>query len=173
VNVHLPSPLSQPEQYWNELTDLKVNAAYIHLYRDSLGRWVTGLGTLKAVTSGAGIAAWVIWREFAFVWGAMIAASQLADALKDVFPFAKKHKSASEYSTKLDNLFIDVQLEWENISSGRYSPVETMNRLHQLRKMLKEVEQRSFPDGLASRPALLAQAKQEAEAYLTSTYGIK
>jgi hypothetical protein len=37
-----------------------------------------------------------------FVWGANIAASQVADALKDVFPFAKKHKAASALAMTLD-----------------------------------------------------------------------
>ena len=169
----LQSSLSQKQQYWNELTDLKVDAAYIRLYRDSFGRWVTALGTLKAVASSAGIAAWVIWREFAFVWATIIAASQLADALKEVFPFAKKHKSACEYAMKLENLFIDVQFEWENIDSGRFSPTEVGRRLHQLRKMLKEAEQRYFPDGLATREEFLLQARQEAEEYFKSTYGVK
>jgi hypothetical protein len=173
MNVNIPSHLSQREQYWNELTDLKVNAVYIRRYRDTFGRWVIFLGIVKAVASSAGIAAWVVWKEFAFAWGAIIAASQLADALKDVFPFARKHKAASEYAMRLDNLFIDVQFDWGNIESGRYSSAETMRRLHQLRKLLKEVEQRNFPDGLATRPALLAEAKQEAESYLRSTYGIK
>jgi hypothetical protein len=88
--------------YWNQMTSLKVDAAYIRLYRDSLGRWVTWLGALKAVASCGGIAAWVIWKEYAFIWGAIIAASQVADALKDVFPFVKKHRAACEHAVTLN-----------------------------------------------------------------------
>lgn len=68
----------------------------------------TGLGALKAIASCMGIAAWAVWREYAFVWGVVIAASQVADALKDVFPFAKKHKAACEHGMSLERLFIDV-----------------------------------------------------------------
>jgi hypothetical protein len=173
MNVKLQPPPPQKQQYWNELTDLKVDAVYVRLYRDSLGRWVAALGTLKAIASSAGIAAWVIWRQFAFVWAAIIAASQLADALKDVFPFAKRHKAACEYAVKLDNLFIDVQFEWENIDSGRHSAIEVRKRLHQLRKLLKESEQRYFPDGLATHKEFLVQAKREAEEYFKSKYDVK
>jgi hypothetical protein len=173
MNAHLPSPLSQRQQYWNELQDLRMDATYIRLYRDSLGRWVTGLGVLKAITSCAGIAAWVIWKEYAFIWGAIIAASQVADALKDVFPFAKKHKAASEHAMMLDSIFIDVQLEWESIKSDRWKDSEVMKRLHGLRKLLHDVERRNFPEGLAKREVLLAHAKQEVETYLKSRYGVK
>ena len=100
------------------MVELKVAAAYTRRYRDALGTWVTGLGTVKAIASSGSIAAWVIWKEYAFVWGMIIAASQVADALKDVFPFAKTHKAASEHTTTLGSIFIDAQLEWESIFPG-------------------------------------------------------
>jgi len=137
-----------------------------------MGKWVTGLGILKAVTSSASIAAWVIWKEYAFVWGAIIAASQLADALKDVFPFAKGHKAARALAMTLDNLFIDVQLEWEYIFSGQYTDQEIMKRLHQLRKLQLDSEKHNFPDGLATRNVQLDQAKRDAADYLKATYGV-
>jgi hypothetical protein len=164
-------PHRQQQLYWKEMINLKADASYIRLYRDSLGRWVTGLGALKAIASCGGIA-WVVWKEYAFVWGAIIAASQLADAVKDVFPFTKKHKAASGYSMTLDYLFNDIQLEWENIFSGRYSDEEIMKLRHKLGKLQLDALQHNFPDGLAADDAFLAQAKQEAEAYFKTTYGV-
>jgi len=119
-----------------------------------------------------GIAAWAIWREYAFVWGAIIAASQLADALKDIFPFTRKHKAASVLATTLDNLFIDVQLEWEYIFSGRLTDEEIMNRLHGLRRSQLDAENHHFPDGLSARTVLFERASQEAWEYFRSTYGV-
>jgi hypothetical protein len=173
MSENASDPHRQQRLYWNEMINLKADASYIRLYRDSQGRWVTRLGTLKAVASSSSIAAWVIWQQYAFVWGAIIAASQLADALKDVFPFAKENKAASTHAMTLDNLFNDTQLEWENIFSGRYSDNEIMTRLHKLRKLQLDALQRNFPDGLPANDAFLAQAKQEAEAYFKSTYGVE
>jgi hypothetical protein len=73
----------------------------------------------------------------------------------------------------IDNLFNDVQLEWENIYSGRYTDEEIMKRLHQLRKLRLDALQHNFPDGLAARNALAVQAKQTAEDYFETTYGVK
>lgn len=170
---NVPVPLPQREQYWNELTDLKVNAVYIRLYRDSYGKWLTGLRVLKAVTSSSGIAAWVIWKEYAIVWGVILAASQVADALKDVFPFAKKYRAASEYASTLDNLLIEIQLEWEKILISNTRDGEVMKLLHRLRRSMKEAERRSFPDGLAKREDLVDSARLEADEYLRSRYDVK
>ena len=171
-NEITPDPHRQQQLYWKEMINLKADASYIRLYRGSLGRWVTGLGALKAIASCGGIAAWVVWKEFAFVWGAIIAASQVADALKDVFPFAKKHKAASGYSMTLDYLFNDIQLEWENIFSGRYTDEEIMKLRHKLGKLQLDALQHNFPDGLAADETALAEAKQEAEDYFRTTYGV-
>src|SRR5271154_6548738 len=91
----------QQSLYWNQMIELKVAAGYIRRYRDDVGKQVTRLGTLKAIASSAGIAAWAVWKEYAFLWGVIIALSQVADALKEVFPFTKIHKAASEHTISL------------------------------------------------------------------------
>src|SRR5271166_1107670 len=112
------NPHRQQQLYWAQMVELKVAACYIRRYRDYLGSWVSAVGTLRAIASSGAIAAWALWQEYALVWGAIIAASQVADALRDVFPFTKKHKAASEHTITLNSMFIDAQLEWENIFSG-------------------------------------------------------
>jgi len=165
-------PHRQQQLYWNQMYQLKVAAIYIRLYRDHLGKRVTGLGALKAIASCTGIAAWAIWRQYAFVWGAIIAASQVADALKDIFPFSKKHKAACEHAMMLDSLFIDVQLEWESVFSHRFTDDEIMERLHRLRKLQFNAEKLHFPDGLATKVALFDRATQEAWGFFRSTYDV-
>jgi hypothetical protein len=162
----------QQQLYWNQMIELRVAAGYIRRYRDRLGGWVTRLGTLKAIASSGGIAAWAIWREHAFVWGTIIAASQVADALKEVFPFTKTHKAASEHAITLDSIFIDAQSEWESIFSGRYSNDQIINRRHKLMKLQHDAERHNFPYGLAAKTALFAEAQQEARDYFAATYGV-
>lgn len=162
----------QQQLYWNQMIELKVAVEYIRLYRDDLGRWVTSLGTVKAIASSGSIAAWAIWREYAFVWGAIIAIAQVVDALKDVFPFTKTYKSASEHAIALGSIFIDAQLEWESIFSGRYTDDQIANRRHKLMKLQHEAERHSFPNGLSTREALFKEAESEAKAYFESMYGI-
>ncbi len=155
------------------MVELKVAAAYIRRYRDDLGTWVTRLGVLKAVASNGGIAAWVVWREYAFVWGAIIAASQLADVLKEVFPFTKTHRASSEHTVALNSMLIDAQLEWENIFSGRYSDEQISSRRHKLMKLQHDAERKAFPSGLPFKEKLFAAAQSEAKEYFATMYGVE
>jgi hypothetical protein len=130
------------------------------------------LGTIRAIASSGSIAAWALWKEYAFVWAVIIATSQVLDALKDVFPFTKKHKAASAHTTALGTMFIDAQLEWESIFNGRYTDDQIMNRRHKLMKLQHDAEGNNFPDGLATQDALFAQAQQEAKDYFKATYDV-
>ncbi len=150
------------------MIELKVAAGYMRRYRDETGKWVTSLGTLKAIASSGGIAAWAIWREHEFVWGAIIAASQLTDALKEVFPFTRIHKAVSEHTISLDSMFIDSLLEWENIFSGKYSDEQISNRRHKLMKLQHDAERKSFPTGLPVKEKLFAAAQSEAQDYFAT-----
>jgi len=163
----------QQALYWAKLCDLKVAASYMRRYRDYLGRWVTAIATVRAIASSVSIAAWAVWKDHPLVWGTIIAAAQVADAIKDVFPVVKRYKAASEYTVTLDSLFIDAQLEWENIYSGKYSDDQVLTRLHKLRKLHHDAEARMMKDGLPIRKDLFRQAREEADQFLETTYGVK
>ncbi len=115
----------------------------------------------------------VIWKEQAFVWGAVIAASQLADALKEVFPFTKIHRAASEHTIGLDSMFIDALLEWENIFSGKYSDEQISNRRHKLMKLQHDAERKAFPAGLPVKEKLFAAAQVEAREFFAGMYAVE
>lgn len=169
----IAEPHRQQQLYWREMIELKVAAAYIRRYRDDVGTWMTRLDTLKAIASSGGIAAWAIWRQYAFVWGTIIALSQVADALKEVFPFAKVHKAAGDHSAALSSMLIDAQLEWENISCGQYTEQQISIRRHKLMKPQLDAERKAFPNGLGGNDRLFADAQAEAKEYFAVMYGIK
>jgi hypothetical protein len=166
-----PNPERARELYWRQLIYLKTDSVYMRLYRDNRAKWVTRLGILKAVASSGGIGLWVIWKEYAFVWATIIAASQVADALKDEFPFIRQHRAASEHMLFLDRLLIDAELEWQSVFTGRYTDDEVLNRWHKLRMLQHEAERKNFPTGTPPRnEALQEMAEREAADYLRAMY---
>jgi hypothetical protein len=158
--------------YWTKMVELKAGGEYIRRYRTYLGSWVTRLAVVRAIASSASIGAWAVWRQYAFVWGLIIAVSQVLDALRDVFPFAKEHKAASELSIVLDSLFIDAQLEWENIYAGKYDEEQISKRLHKLRTLHHDAECRIFRHGLPLRKNLFAVAERDTASFFRKTYGV-
>lgn len=162
----------QQDLYFKELFQLKVHCEYIRRYRDALSKKVTAFAILRAVASSGGIAGWAIWREYAFVWGAIIAASQLADALKEVFPYTVRHRAANGLSRDLDALFIEAQFEWESVYSAKLTNEEITERRRKLMQLRHDIEGKHVPSGdLPLRADLFALAEKDAISYLENLFG--
>lgn len=86
----LEEPSREQLIYWQEFVQLKADTCYVRDYRNYLGKWVTVTSTIRAIASMGGIAGWLIWKQYAWVWACIVAASQFIDALKNVFPFYKR-----------------------------------------------------------------------------------
>jgi len=162
----------QQELYWKQLIELKVTALYTRLYRDLLGRRVALVATVRAIASSASIGVWAVWKQYPLVWGGIIALSQVADAVKDVFPINKKQKSASELTIALDRIFIDAQFEWEGIFAGKLSDEQIAGRLRKLRRLQHDTESHHFKEGLPHRKTLQRAAEEEATGFFDNVYGV-
>ena len=113
----------------------------MRLFRNRLARRVKTLDTLKAVASSGAIAAWIVWRDYPLLWSGIIAAAQVADALKGVFPFTSIYQGAIA--------------------------ADTINkRRTKLRKLQLEAERKHFPDGFEPGRKLVELAAEEARAYI-------
>jgi hypothetical protein len=162
----------QQDLYWKELFQLKIACEYLRRYRSILARWVTVFDALKAFTSSGAIGGWVIWKEYAFFCGAMIAVSQVADALTDVFPFTARLKAANELVMNLDALFIEVLHEWEGVFAARFTNAEITERRRKLMQLRHDLEVKHFPNGgLPKRDDLLTLAEKDTIAYLEAMFG--
>lgn len=142
----------------------------MRLYRNRVGRWVRGVEIVKAVASSGAIAGWVVWRNIPLVWAFIIAAAQLLDALKNVFPFARIHKASSDLTVALELLCFDAEDEWESIRAGGMSAQGIVKARTRLRKLQAAEERRYFPEGLELPPRLVELATREAESYFRITY---
>lgn len=166
-------PSDAQEIYWRGLFQLKADACYIRDYRNSLNKWVTSMATVRAVASAGSIGAWAVWKKYAFIWGSLIAASQVTEALKDVFPFYKRRRALSQWSKTLNRLFIDSQKIWEEIADGQYTNVQIRKLCHQLRSRKDRAEAKYIPDSLNRKNDLFKKAQAEAENFFKSRYDIE
>lgn len=108
------------------------------------------------------------------VWGGIIAGSQVADALKDVFPFTARHKAANDLLTSLEALLIETLYEAEEVCAGRFSGEEVTERRRRLMKSRHDADVRYFPDGnLPERKDLFALAETAAIACFASIFQLR
>jgi hypothetical protein len=109
-------------------------AVCIRLYRNRLARQVKAVETIKAVASSGAIVGWFAFDAYKFLWGCIIAAAQLLEVLKDVFPFAKLHRQAANLTVAPELLLIDAEDEWEKIHIGKIEDEAIIERRTRLRK---------------------------------------
>ncbi len=103
---------------WNELVDLKVACQYTWRYRDSLAAAITRFAVIRDVVSVSPLGTWAVVKSYPMVWGGIIAATQVADALQNATPFATRFRKTNALSAVLDAGLIDCQMEWEAIRTG-------------------------------------------------------
>jgi hypothetical protein len=73
---------------WDELVDLKVGCEYVLRYRDGLAATMTRFAVIRAVVSVSALGTWAAIKSYPMVWGGIIAAAQVADALQTAIPLA-------------------------------------------------------------------------------------
>jgi hypothetical protein len=156
--------------YWGELVQLKVSCEYIRRYRDALGAWVTRLAMIRAVVSVSALGTWAAVKSYPMLWGGIIAAAQVADALQNATALAARHRGTSALVMTLDALFIDCQMEWEDIFAGTLDEGEVLKRRHAIMKRRHEADVKNLPGGLPIRKKLFDLAEADALTYLAATY---
>jgi len=166
-----PPDHRQQDLYFNELFQLKVQCEYIRRYRNILSGWVTRFAVVRAIASSGSIGGWVIWKDLAFVWGAIIAVSQVSDALKDAIPYTARNKAATALLMDLDALFIETLFEWESVYAGAFTNGQITERRRKLMELRHDLEWKHFPTAdLPRNPALLPLAERDAIDYLENMF---
>jgi hypothetical protein len=162
-----PAKHRQQELYWQQLVQLKAACEYVRRYRNRLALWETRIGALRALASSSAIAAWAVVQAHPLLWGGIIAAAQVADALKDVFPLSARRRSTSELVAVLDTMFIETLHEWESVRAGQLSDREIADRWLRLMQRRHEVETKCLATtSLPERRDLMMLANADAKAYL-------
>lgn len=160
-----------PDLYWRELKQLKASAIAIRLYRNRMQSRLRWVELIKAIAGNGAIAAWVIFKEHPLLWSGIIAAAQLLDAVKGVFPFSALQKQAGNLTVALELLLIDAQDQWEGIFAGTLTEAEIATALGRIRRLKVEAEHKHFPDGLELPRDIIELATQEARDYFAQNYG--
>jgi hypothetical protein len=107
------------------------------------------------------------------LWGGIIAAAQVADALQNAIPFAARFRGTNALSATLDALFIDCQMEWEEIYTGALAESEITRRRHKVMMLRHAADLKNLPNGLPMRKSIFKLAEADADAYFRSLFPVE
>ena len=158
--------------YWQELADLKRDARYIDLCHERTEHINRVIDGFTAITSSAAIGAWVVWKDLSWIWGFLIAASQVLHAIKEYLPYKKRLRALSSLSPDLNALSLVAENDWFKVSRGLLEELEIHDLYMKLKKKKQEAVHKNFPGtSLPLAKKLLACADQDTENYLRTYYG--
>lgn len=159
------------KKYWQELYDLKAHSNYVGVYRHKTEVIDRGTKMFLAIASSASIGAWVIWQKYSFVWASIIALSQVVNALKPFLPYKSRLKALNGLSHDLEELCIQVEMRWYDVSGGHITAEEINKLQYDFRlKKLKAYKKHLGDFVLPHNPAYLKTAEDRASQHFTNYY---
>lgn len=159
------------QRFWKEFYQLKVQINFVQklLLQAEQSERMTKM--FIAITSSASIGAWVIWKDFALLWGSIIAGSQVLTVIYPYLPYRERHKSYASILRELEMLFIDAEQKWQTVADGSLTNRQIDKERNFLSKKRNDVLNKFLPSSaFPSKPKIADLSEKEAERYFSYFY---
>lgn len=134
------------EKYWYYMVQIKSSLFYLDIYAEESYKWDRRINAFGAIASSSSIAAWAIWEECSYVWGFIIALSQVLTAVKGYFPFAKRLKLLKPFIDDLKVIYLKMEYEWYRVAGGELTEKEINTLLYAHKKDVSAIEGKYLKD---------------------------
>jgi hypothetical protein len=158
-------------RYWRELDQMKVHVFYLESYLEKTSNYDRWLNMFLAVMANGSIASWVVWKDYSFIWGFLIALSQLINAIKVYFPYQKRLKSLEGITKELETLFLVMETAWFDVSEGKLTEKDIHKQHMDMKKKKQQLTDKYFGGNpLPHDDKLMNKAKDKAAYYFKMFY---
>jgi hypothetical protein len=161
----------QQTRYWNEMVQLKVHIFYLSYHCRSADQRDFWLNCVTAVASSGSIAGWAIWESYGFVWGFVIAISQVIMAVKHLLPYAARKAATNNACKDLERQFIKAESDWYNVAEGMLTEEEIHRKTMAIKKgKLDTANKHLSAMVLPRKENYVCGAAKDAEDYFNALY---
>jgi hypothetical protein len=153
------------------LVEARVHACYLHHYGASSEWRDKSINIFLAVMSSSSIAAWAIWREFTWVWPALIAGSQVVSAVKPFLPYNRQHKVVVILADAIQSICLKIENSWFSVAEGLLPDHQIHEETIEFRGLLLDAERKAM-DGtiLPRKQKFMDMAEVDARRYFETHY---
>lgn len=170
MNNH-QNPTASQNRYWQFMVELSAHIYYLETYLQYYQTIERRIKYYLAIASSSSIATWAIWQKYSFVWAFFIVCSQVVNAVKHLFPFAKRENIIRNILPELHNLFSECELEYYNVANG----LITDHTIHELTIKFKQrkgvIATKLDESVLPESEKLLLEAERKTKIYFQNYYG--
>ena len=159
------------QRFWKELYQLKVQVNFVQKLLLEAEQNERVIRMFLAIASSASIGAWVVWKEFAWLWGAIIAGSQVLTAIYPHLPYKERQKSYASILREIELLFIDAEHKWQSVADGSMGIRQIDKERNILIKRKSDILNKFIPSSVfPSKPKIAEKAEKEAGLYFSYFY---
>ena len=157
--------------YWDNLVQLRAGVYYLQAYQIHSEKWNNRVQAFLAITASSSIGGWAIWQEYGMIWGSLIAASQVVNAVKGFFPFQKRAQAIGSLNTEQERLALEAESKWFSVFEGELSAKAIYELVTDLKQRKLEASHKHFKDQtLPHKPNCEAEAAERTRAYFESYF---
>lgn len=170
------NPHRSQVQYWNELTGIKADIEFLHLYLIESSRIDSFVKILLALASSGGIAGWAIWEDpkMQFFWASLIALSQVVNAISKYLPWEKRVKAIQGAKFGLLEVLSLAERDWYSVSGGSVSAEEIHKLVMNIKDRRNEVTNKYMREiHLPHNKRYMKMAADRADDYFDRYYSVK
>ncbi len=159
------------EKYWNYLVQTKASILYLDIYAEKLYTYDRNINVFSAIASSASIAAWAVWTELSFLWGFIIAISQVVTAVKEFFPLAKRLKLLKSFSENMKRIYIRMEYDWFQVAEGELTEREINELLFSYKKDVMDMENKYLKEEiLVEKIDYMIEADKKCDYYFENNF---
>lgn len=160
-------------RFWNSLDELKQHCFYIYRYKEDLEKHNRNMNMFLAFVSNSSIGAWIIWQELDWLWAAMVAISQVINAVRPYLATENRLKALRSIYPEMESIFLKYENQWYAVSEGRIAEDRIFALVGEMDKEKNQLFNTHL-EGLAlpTRESALDYAKDAARSFFRSRYGI-
>jgi hypothetical protein len=124
---------------WSLLCNCKYKSYYIGHLVTKFQKYDRNINIFLAIASSGSIAAWAVWSIYPWVWGLIIAISQVLSVIKPYIPFFKYVKELNLKLIRIENLNIEIEKLWYKIQRNKISEDDSIEEYFEFQKQLTEI----------------------------------
>ncbi len=162
--------MSTQNSYWIEMDQAIFGKYYILQELRKAEKYHQVLKMFMAFTSSSSIAAWTIWKDLSQLWGAIIALSQVLNAVEKYLPWQKRVSSLTSMYHEYQTLIITLEENWFKVSNGSLTEEEILKLRLKFQQKRSNIEKKCLKETLKKDKKFVDEATKEKDAYLKNHY---
>jgi hypothetical protein len=160
------------DKIWASLCNMQFKEYYIDFQINMFQKYDRNINIFLAFTSSTSIAAWAMWKDYAFVWALIIAISQIITVIKPYFPYYKYVKELNIKYARIGNINIEFEKLWDSLKREKLTEDEASEIYYKLKKECNDILKFSDETVFSHTKTIEKKANECMSNFLEANYGI-